>query len=151
MLSPVSHSLSKIRGMTLHVAARTNILLVTWQEDLAVPQPPEQPRLEGEGAPASTGEVSAARPGALCHTGLLLGYCFSPGRISPLPPVDIELPCPAPITVPTFLSSWTKTWAHLFSVLPLPYLGNFPWATDGQIANCCLIWVNFGCKCTHRS
>lgn len=54
----MSLSLSKIRVMTLHVAARTNILLVTWQEDLAPPQPPEQPRLEGEGAPA--GEVSAA-------------------------------------------------------------------------------------------
>lgn len=58
MLSPTSCSLSDIRVMTLHVAARTNILLVTWQEDLAAP-PPEQPRLEGEGAPASTGtEVS---------------------------------------------------------------------------------------------
>lgn len=61
MLTPILHSLSKIRAMTLHVAARTNILLVTWQEELAAPQPPEQPRLEGEGAPASTGgEVSGA-------------------------------------------------------------------------------------------
>lgn len=40
------------------MAARTNILFVTWQEDLAVP---EQPRVEGEGAPAGAGEeVSGA-------------------------------------------------------------------------------------------
>lgn len=89
-------------------------MLVTWQEDLAALQPPEQPRVEGEGAPASTGgEVSGATallPRALCAThGLFLGYWFPPGRIFPLPPVVIELPCKEPITVPAFLSYWTKT------------------------------------------
>uniref|UniRef100_A0A8U7MSP1 Gamma-synuclein n=1 Tax=Corvus moneduloides TaxID=1196302 RepID=A0A8U7MSP1_CORMO len=87
---------------------------VVKKEDLAAPQPPEQPRVEGEGAPASTGtEVSGATallPRALCAThGLLLGYWLPPGRISPLPPVVMELPCKEPITVPTFLSYWTKT------------------------------------------
>lgn len=99
--------------MTLHVAARTNILLVIWQEDLAAPQPPEQPRVEGEGAPASAGEVSGATallPRALCATpGLLLDIWIPPGRTSPLPPVVLELPRKESITVPTFLSYWTKT------------------------------------------
>lgn len=83
MLPPMSLSLSKIRVMTLHVAARTNILLVTWQEDLAPPQPPEQPRLEGEGAPA--GEVSAATsPGPLGLTLPLPGLLASPWQNLPL-------------------------------------------------------------------
>ena len=40
--------------MTVRVAVRTNISLVTWQEDVAVPQPPEQPGVAGEGAPAAS-------------------------------------------------------------------------------------------------
>lgn len=100
MLNPTSCSLSKIRVMTLHVAARTNILLMTWQEDLAAPQPPEQPRMEGEGAPASTGgEVSGATaPQVLPLSGSLL----SPWQDLPLPPVVLELPCKETITVSTF-------------------------------------------------
>uniref|UniRef100_H0Z5R0 Gamma-synuclein n=4 Tax=Neognathae TaxID=8825 RepID=H0Z5R0_TAEGU len=87
---------------------------VVKKEELAAPQLPEQPRLEGEGAPASTGgEVSGARPRrpgslcSLCHTWPLPGLLGSP--VSPLPLVALELPCKEPITVPTFLSYWTKT------------------------------------------
>lgn len=46
-----------MRGMTLRVLARTNVSLVTWQEDLAAPQPPEQPGPAGEGAVVASGEV----------------------------------------------------------------------------------------------
>lgn len=51
--------------MSLRVAVRTNISLVTWQEDLAAPQPTEEPEAAGEGAPeASTGDGGEVR---LCH------------------------------------------------------------------------------------
>lgn len=55
----------------------------------------------------------------------------------------------SPSLVPTFLSHWTKNRGHLFLWSPLPFLGNFPWGTDGHIANCCLIWVDFGSVNAH--
>lgn len=150
MLPPMSLSLSKIRVMTLHVAARTNILLVTWQEDLAPPQPPEQPRLEGEGAPA--GEVSAATaPLPLWATPCLcLAYWAPPGRISPLPLVVLELPCKEPITVPTFLSCWTKTSSVLVFCHFL-ILGIFhEWQMD-RLQTAAWFGLILGCKCTYWS